>query len=190
MGARDRAQLESRIDGPAVATGVVARYSDETSGDDVAERRREWSRVKQRWVRNLAICIVFSLFLDAYKACLARAKRALASGSFPTTILGLIDDDIKTTLPSLHLFIPETGPMYEDLKDILCAWVVARSDEGQGYVIGASKIAAMLLLNMPAMQAFLVMRNMLERHCMRSFYGGYAAADDVSPSLWCTNRWY
>lgn len=137
-----------------------------------------------------ALCPVRSLFLDAYKACLARAKRALASGSFPTTILGLIDDDIKTTLPSLHLFIPETGPMYEDLKDILCAWVVARSDEGQGYVIGASKIAAMLLLNMPAMQAFLVMRNMLERHCMRSFYGGYAAADDVSSSLWYTNRCY
>ncbi|KAJ3488187.1 hypothetical protein NLI96_g3003 [Meripilus lineatus] len=120
-----------------------------------------------------------ALSKDAYKACLSRAKRALSSGTFPTTILGFIDEDIKTTLPSLHLFAPETGPMYEDLKDLLCAWVVARSDEGQGYVTGVAKIGAMLLLNMPAMQAFLVMRNLLERHCMRSFYGGYTSKDDV-----------
>lgn len=118
--------------------------------------------------------------IDAYKACLARAKRALVSGTFPTTVLGFIDEDIKTTLPSLHLFVPEVGPLYEDLKDMLCAWVVARSDEGLGYVTGASKIAAMLLLNMPATQAFLVMRNLLERHCMRSFFGGFTTKDEVS----------
>jgi hypothetical protein len=63
---------------------------------------------------------------------------------------------------------------------MLCAWVVARSDERLGYVSGISRIAGMLLLQMPAPQAFILMRNLLERHCLRSFYGGADARDDVS----------
>ena len=70
--------------------------------------------------------------------------------------------------------------MYEDIKDILSAWVVSRRDEGLGYVHGVAKIAAMFLLNMRAPEGFLAMRNLLERHCMRSFFGGPGAKDDVS----------
>ncbi|KAI0756334.1 rab-GTPase-TBC domain-containing protein [Daedaleopsis nitida] len=120
-----------------------------------------------------------ALSRDAYKTCLSRAKRALASGSFPTTVLALLEDDIATTLPSLHLFIPGKGPLYQDLKDMLCAWVVSRSDEGLGYVGGIAKIAAMILINMSPVQGFIVMRNLLERHCLRSFYGGMNSKDDV-----------
>jgi TBC1 domain family member 14 len=63
---------------------------------------------------------------------------------------------------------------------MLCAWVVSRSDEGLGYASGASRIAAMIVVNMQPQQGFIVMRNLLERHCMRSFFGGMAARDDVS----------
>lgn len=63
---------------------------------------------------------------------------------------------------------------------MLYAWVVARSDEGLGYVPGVARIAAMIVLNMPPVQGFITMRNLLERHCMRSFYGGLATKDDVS----------
>jgi hypothetical protein len=70
--------------------------------------------------------------------------------------------------------------MYGDLKDMLSAWVVSRRDEGLGYVHGVAKIAAMFLLNMRAPEGFLAMRNLLERHCMRSFFGGPGAKDDVS----------
>ena len=62
---------------------------------------------------------------------------------------------------------------------MLCAWVVARSDEKLGYTPGAAKIAAMLLINMPVQQGFVVMRNLLERHCMRSFFGGEGSHNDV-----------
>ena len=62
---------------------------------------------------------------------------------------------------------------------MLCAWVVARSDEALGYVPGVAKIAAMILLNMAPSPGFIVMRNLLERHCMRSFYGGDATRDEV-----------
>ena len=91
----------------------------------------------------------------------------------------MIEEDIAGTLPSLHLFAPCKGPLYEDLKDMLCAWVVSRSDEGLGYVRGTSKVAAMILLNMAPAPGFIVMRNLLERHCLRSFYGGPSSKDDV-----------
>lgn len=38
----------------------------------------------------------------------------------------------------------------------------------------------MFILNMPVDQAFMAMRNLLERHCLRSFYGGEGSDDDVS----------
>jgi hypothetical protein len=62
---------------------------------------------------------------------------------------------------------------------MLYAWVVSRSDEGLGYMHGTAKVAAMILLNMPASPGFIVMKNLLERHCMRSFYGGLSTKNDV-----------
>ncbi|KAG6380908.1 hypothetical protein JVT61DRAFT_5300 [Boletus reticuloceps] len=111
-----------------------------------------------------------TLSKDSYRSCLSRAKRALSSGVFPKETLQAIEDDILVTLPALHIFHPESGPLYQDLKDLICAWVVARADEGLGYTPGTSKIAAMILVNMSAPQGFVVMRNLLERHCLRSFY--------------------
>ncbi|TFK77391.1 RabGAP/TBC [Pluteus cervinus] len=126
-----------------------------------------------------AVGNALALSKDHYRTCFARAKRALTAGNFPQPTLNLIEQDMATTLPALHIFHRENGPMYGDLRDMLCAWVVSRSDEGLGYTMGASKVAAMLLLNLPVQQAFVVMRNLLERHCMRSFFGGDGAKDDV-----------
>lgn len=41
---------------------------------------------------------------------------------------------MDATLPSLHLFHRELGAMRQDLKELMIAWTVARSDEGLGYV--------------------------------------------------------
>ncbi|KAJ4485144.1 RabGAP/TBC, partial [Lentinula lateritia] len=120
-----------------------------------------------------------ALSKDNFRSCSSRAKRALNSGAFSAATLSKIETDIASTLPSLHIFHRETGPLYPDLKDMLCAWVVARADEGLGYTFGAAKIAAMFLINMPIQQAFIVMRNLLERHCLRSFFGGSGAKEDV-----------
>lgn len=107
---------------------------------------------------------------------------------------------MDATLPALHLFHREMGVMRQDLKDLMVAWTVARSDEGLGYVglgssyvflgsseididfcknMGAARIGAMLLLNIPQPRTFIVMRNLLDRHCLRSLYGGAASRDDV-----------
>jgi hypothetical protein len=98
---------------------------------------------------------------------------------FPQATLEQIEADMDATLPSIHIFHKETGPMHSDLKDMMCAWVVSRSDEGLGYTMGAAKVAAMLLINMPVQQAFIVLRNLLERHLLRSFFGGERSTDDV-----------
>lgn len=86
---------------------------------------------------------------------------------------------METTLPALQIFHKESGPLHNDLKDMLYAWVVSRSDEGLGYNVGAAKVAAMLLINMPAPQGFIVMRNLLERHLLRNFFGGDRTKDEV-----------
>jgi len=116
---------------------------------------------------------------DHFRTCLARAKRALKSGVFPSESLSLLEKDLQTTLPALHIFHPESGPLHDDLKEMLYAWVVSRADEGLGYTLGAARVAAMLLINMPIETAFLVMRNLLDRHCLRSFFGGDRSREDV-----------
>ncbi|KAG6910512.1 hypothetical protein DXG01_009931 [Tephrocybe rancida] len=158
-----------------------------------ALRRLWWKGIPTKlrafmWER--AVGNALSLSKDHYRISLSRAKRALNSNVFPQASLDLIEKDILTTLPSLHIFHPQTGPLYEELREMLCAWVVARSDEGLGYTPGAARIAAMLLINMPVQQGFVAMRNLLDRHCMRSFYGGEGAREDhqILPSAYL-NDW-
>lgn len=98
---------------------------------------------------------------------------------FPQPTLEQIEADLETTLPAIQIFSKESGPLHNDLKDMLYAWVVSRSDEGLAYNMGAAKVAAMLLINMPAPRGFIVMRNLLERHLLRSFFGGEHTKDDV-----------
>lgn len=148
---------------------------------DVGACCRQCIDIEQRYInRRRDTILIFMESLDSYRSCLARAKRALSSGVFPEETLQAIEDDILVTLPALHIFHPESGPLYQDLKDLLCAWVVSRADEGLGYTLGTSRIAAMILINMSAPQGFVVMRNLLERHCLRSFYGGTNTKEDVS----------
>ncbi|KAN0133174.1 Rab-GTPase-TBC domain containing protein [Lactarius tabidus] len=147
-----------------------------------AMRKLWWSGIPTKlratmWERAVGNTLAMSK--DTYRICLARAKCLLEDGTFPTTSLDQIEQDVRSTLPSLHIFHPDSGPMYGDLKDMLRAWVVSRSDEGLGYVQGAARIAAMILLNMPVSPGFVVMKNLLERHCMRSFFGELSTKDDV-----------
>jgi len=84
------------------------------------------------------------------------------------------------TLPSLKLFSPSSGPLYSDLRDLLLAWTVSRTDEGlEPFNPGAARLAAMFLLNLASNdQAFIAFRNFLERNCVRAFYGGAATTDE------------
>ncbi|KDN44789.1 hypothetical protein RSAG8_05262, partial [Rhizoctonia solani AG-8 WAC10335] len=158
---------------------VVPNWKDAVRKPHI--RQMWWRGIPSRlrgelWIKAVGNGLAISK--ESYKRCLTRASRALTSGSFPVETLAIIEEDIRATLPGLHIFHPETGPLYQDLKDLLCAWVVSRSDEGLGYVKGVASMAGMLLINMPGDDAFVCMRNLLERHCLRSFYGGSGAKDD------------
>ncbi|CAE6446006.1 unnamed protein product [Rhizoctonia solani] len=159
---------------------VLPNWKDATRKPHI--RQMWWRGIPTRlrgemWIKAVGNGLAISK--EAYKRCLARANRALTSGAFPVETLAFIEEDIRTTLPGLHIFHPETGPLYQDLKDLLCAWVVSRSDEGLGYVKGVASVAGMFLINMSGDDAFVCMRNLLERHCFRSFYGGPSARDDI-----------
>ncbi|KAH7101418.1 rab-GTPase-TBC domain-containing protein [Auriculariales sp. MPI-PUGE-AT-0066] len=124
----------------------------------------------------------FAVPRDSFARCSARGRRARESGVAPLAAETMteIDEDISTTLCALHVFQSPSGPLYEDLRDLLCAFTIARADEGIAhYVRGTARISAMLLLNMAPDKAFISLRNLLERHCMRAFFGGRDARDEV-----------
>ena len=64
---------------------------------------------------------------------MARSKKAIASGRFPADILERIETDLDKTLVNLHLF-QHGSPLRADLHELICAWVVYRSDTALGYV--------------------------------------------------------
>ncbi|TXT12982.1 hypothetical protein VHUM_01383 [Vanrija humicola] len=105
---------------------------------------------------------------DAYKTYSARAARALEQGRFPQDILEQIEKDLDDTLPILHIF-KQGSPIRDDLKELLCTWVVYRSDSGLGYAPYVNLLAAMFLLVSPAPVAFISLVNFLARPCLNSF---------------------
>ncbi|CAH0394159.1 unnamed protein product [Bemisia tabaci] len=79
----------------------------------------------------------------------------------------LITLDISRTFPHLCIF-QEGGPYYKMLFSLLGAYVCYRPD--LGYAQGMSFIAAVLILNMDAADAFICFANLLNRPCHTAFF--------------------
>ncbi|XP_053606392.1 TBC1 domain family member 12-like [Plodia interpunctella] len=79
----------------------------------------------------------------------------------------LIQLDIARTFPHLCIFQPG-GPYFDVLHELLAAYVCYRSDIG--YIQGMSFIAAVLILNMEAPQAFVCFANMLAGPVLRAAF--------------------
>lgn len=79
----------------------------------------------------------------------------------------LIQLDISRTFPHLCIF-QQGGPYYDMLHSLLAAYVCYRPDVG--YVQGMSFIAAVLILNMEAADAFVCFANLLNRPCHMAFF--------------------
>lgn len=71
--------------------------------------------------------------IDIYKTYLARARKGLATGRFPVDLLKTIEGDMDNTLVTLKVFT-RGSPLRDDLRELICAWLVFRSDERLGYV--------------------------------------------------------
>ncbi|WRT69798.1 uncharacterized protein IL334_006789 [Kwoniella shivajii] len=118
---------------------------------------------------SLAIGNPLAVSKDAYRTYVIRAQKAIKSGRFPEDILDQMEVDMDDTLTTLRLF-HRGSPLREDLKELMCAWVVYRSDEGLGYAPYISLLSAMLILVSPLSEAFTSLINLLSRPCLRAFY--------------------
>ncbi|WVQ95945.1 hypothetical protein IAU59_003044 [Kwoniella sp. CBS 9459] len=118
---------------------------------------------------SLAIGNPLAMSKDAYKVYTARARKALESGRFPQAILDQMEKDLDDTLPRLKMF-HRGSPLRDDLKELITAWVVYRSDEGLGYAPYINLLCAMFILVSPPAEAFISLINLLSRPCLRAFF--------------------
>ncbi|KLT43808.1 RabGAP/TBC [Cutaneotrichosporon oleaginosum] len=160
---------------------VTPRWEALLARDFSVQKVRENESLRQLWFQGVPTHLrgkAWSLAIgnplamhkaDAYHGYLRRAERALANGRFPPDILEQIEADLDDTLPILHVF-QRGSPVRDELKDLVCAWVVYRSDSGRGYAPYITLLAAMFALVSPPAQAFLSLCNFLSRPCLHAFY--------------------
>ncbi|KNC47815.1 TBC1 domain family member 14 [Thecamonas trahens ATCC 50062] len=104
---------------------------------------------------------------------LARAARQSGAADGETSLaprehslLGIYLD-LPRTYPELSIF-DEGGPMHDQLRDVLGAFVCYRPD--MGYVQGMSFPAALLLLNLPLYDAFVAFCTLLNMPLLAAFF--------------------
>ncbi|UZJ52313.1 hypothetical protein CBS101457_001633 [Exobasidium rhododendri] len=121
---------------------------------------------------------------NLYNKATAEAKKRIDEARFPAIDMHAIDMDIAETLPSLKLFQKETGPLYDDLYSVLCAFVIVQIDreEAKGsfnqgeekvqvYQEGAASLAAMLLTNLSPAETLIALVNLIaERPWLRALF--------------------
>lgn len=141
-------------------------------------------------VWHLAIGNDLNLTQQLYEICLQRAQNRL-NNSEPSSesvdqesSMDVIQLDISRTFPNLCIF-QEGGPYSDVLHSLLAAYVCYRPDVG--YVQGMSFIAAILILNMDELDAFMCFSNLLNRplhlaaftlnqNQMQAYYNAYNEA--------------
>ncbi|PWN39170.1 hypothetical protein IE81DRAFT_318334 [Ceraceosorus guamensis] len=123
---------------------------------------------------------------NLFQGASAEAQKAIKEGRFPKADAQAIEADIANTLPSLKLFQRDVGPLYDDLRDVLQAYVMVRLDQLRAtaavslsvsaplplaYQAGASSLAAMLLSNLSPTETLVALLNLLaERPWLRALY--------------------
>ncbi|GMK56512.1 hypothetical protein CspeluHIS016_0303520 [Cutaneotrichosporon spelunceum] len=169
-----RAERERRLQ------AVTPRWEALLARDFSVKKVRENQSYRQLWFEGIpshlrgkawamAIGNPLAMHKDAYNGYLRRAQRALENGRFPVDILEQIEVDLDETLPILHVF-QRGSPVRDELQELICAWVVYRSDSGRGYAPYITLLAAMFALVSPPAQAFLSLCNFLARPCLHAFY--------------------
>lgn len=155
---------------------------------------KNYKRTQELWWQGVPPCVRGKLWRlaltndlnvthDLYDICVSRAVERLKSAAGSTDSIDepskdrdaadreasmeLIQLDISRTFPHLCIF-QKKGPYYDMLHSLLAAYVCYRPDVG--YVQGMSFIAAVLILNMDAPDAFVCFANLLNRPCHRAFY--------------------
>lgn len=132
-------------------------------------------------VWRLAIGNDLNITHQLYDICVSRAQERLKAGvetiddksefeldnPDKEASVELIQLDIARTFPNLCIF-QKGGPYYDILHSLIGAYVCYRPDVG--YVQGMSFIAAVLILNLEAADAFICFANLLNQPCHMAFF--------------------
>ncbi|XP_060802473.1 TBC1 domain family member 12-like [Amyelois transitella] len=133
------------------------------STDDLDETKTRLSGIP----RNLSESNLKSRTADSEsKKCCSKSNPNLLEYSDECS-MELIQLDIARTFPHLCIFQPG-GPYFDVLHELLAAYVCYRPDIG--YIQGMSFIAAVLILNMEAPQAFVCFANLLDGPVLRAAF--------------------
>ncbi|XP_043918763.1 TBC1 domain family member 14 isoform X1 [Protopterus annectens] len=184
----ERCKLEESIGNAAVAWNSEILPNWETMCNSRKVRDLWWLGIPpsvRGKVWTLAIGNELNITHELYDICLARAKDKWKSLSTAgpevehdekdtgSTVadreasLELIKLDISRTFPNLCIF-QQGGPYHDMLHSILGAYTCYRPDVG--YVQGMSFIAAVLILNLEAADAFISFANLLNKPCQMAFF--------------------
>ncbi|XP_039755965.1 TBC1 domain family member 12-like isoform X2 [Pararge aegeria] len=127
--------------------------------------------------RNFSEQNLKTLTVDPPKKCCSKSNPNLLDYSDECS-MELIQLDIARTFPHLCIFQPG-GPYFDVLHELLAAYVCYRPDVG--YIQGMSFIAAVLILNMEAPQAFVCFANLLDGPVLRA---AFTRDGDTMQRLW------
>jgi hypothetical protein len=169
--AREKA---SRIKAEYWSTLLLPNWATEmTTPERIASHRKMWwngippGLRGQVWSRAIGNDLAVSA--TTYSIALEKAMREIKLNGYEA--LGgryaLIIDGTSDVWPELKMF-GRNHPMHQDIVDVCMAYAMYRPDiELQGS--GILHIAALLLLNLPAPEAFVVLSNLLNRALPLSF---------------------
>ncbi|XP_050437091.1 TBC1 domain family member 12-like [Adelges cooleyi] len=104
---------------------------------------------------------------ELYRSCVSNSTNKFKDSEDSDHCLDYIYLDITRTFPHLGIF-QQGGPYCDILKRVLSAYVCLRPDVG--YIQGMCFIAAILLLNMEEVDAFIGLVNLMESPCLKTFY--------------------
>ncbi|OWR42413.1 SWI/SNF-related matrix-associated actin-dependent regulator of chromatin subfamily B member 1 [Danaus plexippus plexippus] len=141
-----------------------AKKTDKTRTDDRKDEKTE--KLRLGMPRNYSEQNLKTLHVEAPNKCCSKSNPNLLEYSDECS-MELIQLDISRTFPHLCIFQPG-GPYFDVLHELLAAYVCYRPDIG--YVQGMSFIAAVLILNMEASQAFMCFSNLLEWPVLRAAF--------------------
>ncbi|XP_023943464.1 TBC1 domain family member 14 [Bicyclus anynana] len=166
-------KIEDRLSADEFAR-VDERSSKRSSKTD---DRDEKSEKRLGLPRNFSEQNLKTLTVDPPKKCCSKSNPNLLDYSDECS-MELIQLDIARTFPHLCIFQPG-GPYFDVLHELLAAYVCYRPDIG--YIQGMSFIAAVLILNMEAPQAFVCFANLLDGPVLRA---AFTRDGDTMQRLW------
>ncbi|CAH1782530.1 unnamed protein product [Owenia fusiformis] len=188
-------QMALRLRQEEMLKNAIATWNDDILPN--WDTMKDSKKAREMWFAGIPPCVrgkVWKLAIgndlnlteELYEICLNRAKDRIrmmdtisidSSHSFQSlsqepasskeSSVELIKLDVSRTFPQLCIF-QKGGPYHELLHDLLSAYTCYRPDVG--YVQGMSFIAAILLLNMEVIDAFLVFANLLNKPCQVAFF--------------------